>query len=376
MSERAYPTNPDGGTSGARVDPRGAYAGAGVDTDRAGRAVAGLVSVLAGIDPGRERRAVLGSGHYANILALDSDTGIALSTDGVGSKVIIAEQLGRFDTVGIDCIAMNVNDIICVGAEPLALLDYIAVERADPDMLREIAIGLKTGAEQARIEIPGGELAQLPELIRGHPSPYGFDLVGACFGTIALDSVISGARIAPGDAVIGIPSSGVHSNGLTLARSAFEDLSEQPEQLGGATAGDALLEPTTIYVRAVMDLIRSASIDVRGLAHITSGGMLNLLRLEADVGYLIDAPLPRLPIFDLIASRVAVEEAELLEVFNLGCGFCCVVPAADVDVALEAIAAHHEGAAVIGSVTDKPGVVELPGSGLVGAEGDGFRPST
>jgi len=349
-----------------------AYAGAGVDTDRAGQALAGLVSVLRGIDPGRERRAVLGSGHYANILALDADTGIALSTDGVGSKVIIAEQLGRFDTVGIDCIAMNVNDIICVGAEPLALLDYIAVEQADPDMLREIAIGLKAGAELARIEIPGGELAQLPELIRGHPSPYGFDLVGACFGTIALDAVISGSRIEPGDAVIGIPSSGVHSNGLTLARSAFEDLSERPNELGGATVGETLLEPTTIYVRAVMDLIASDAIDVRGLAHITSGGLLNLLRLEATVGYLIDAPLPRLPIFELIASRIAVEEAELLEVFNLGCGFCCVVPASDVDGALEVISAHHDDAALIGSVTDRCGMVELPSARLSGRKDSGF----
>src|SRR3954471_19346288 len=120
-----------------------AYTGAGVDTSRAERAVAGLVEVLRGIDPGRPSRAVLGSGHYANVLAIDERTGIALSTDGVGSKVIVAEQLRRFDTVGIDCIAMNVNDVVCVGAEPIAVLDYIAVEEADPDVLRQIAEGLK-----------------------------------------------------------------------------------------------------------------------------------------------------------------------------------------------------------------------------------------
>src|SRR5207244_3312096 len=215
-----------------------------------------------------------------------------------------------FDTVGVDCIAMNVNDVICVGAEPIAVLDYIAVEEADPEMLRQIAEGLRAGAEQAGVEIPGGELAQLPELIRGHPSPYGFDLVGTCIGTVALDSMVTGATIVPGDAVIGLPSSGVHSNGLTLARRIVLDLREP------------LPEPTTIYVRAVLDLVRS-DVDVRGLAHITSGGLLNLLRLEAEVGYRIDKPLPVLPIFDLIGDRGGVEDAEMYEVFNMGCGFCC-----------------------------------------------------
>src|SRR3954464_12088517 len=142
-----------------------AYAGAGVDTSRAETAVAGLVAVLRTIDPGRPSRAVLGSGHYANVLRIDDRTGIALSSDGVGSKVIVAEQLGRLDTVGIDCIAMNVNDVICVGAEPIAVLDYIAVEQADPEALAQIARGLRRGAEEAGVEIPGGELAVLPELI-------------------------------------------------------------------------------------------------------------------------------------------------------------------------------------------------------------------
>jgi phosphoribosylformylglycinamidine cyclo-ligase len=336
------------------------YARAGVDTARAEQAVAALVDVLRRIDPGRPSRAVLGSGHYANVLRLDDRTGIALSTDGVGSKVIVAEQLGRFDTVGIDCIAMNVNDVICVGAEPLAVLDYIAVEE-----------GLRAGAELASVEIPGGELAQLPELIRGHPSPRGFDLVGACFGTVALDAMVTGARVAPGDAVIGIPSSGVHSNGLTLARRALPDLDERPAELGGASAGEALLEPTVIYVRAVMDLLRSG-VDVRGLAHITSGGLLNLLRLEAEVGYEIAEPLPRLPIFELIAERSQAEEAELLEVFNMGCGFCCVVPGDQTDVAVEVLDSHHPGSAVIGRATDETGTVRV--AGLTGASGGFSNP--
>ena len=234
-----------------------AYAKAGVDSNRADDAVRALVGVLRTIDPGRPSRSALESGHYAAVMRLDERTGIALSTDGVGSKVIVAEQLGRFDTVGIDCIAMNVNDVICVGAEPFAVIDYIAVEEADPERLREIGVGLKRGAELAGVEIPGGELAQLPELIRGHPSPLGFDLAAACFGTVALDSIVTGESIEPGDAVIGIPSTGVHSNGLTLARRVLTDLAEPPAELGGASVGETLLEPTAIYVRAVMDLLRA-----------------------------------------------------------------------------------------------------------------------
>jgi len=345
-----------------------------VDTGRAGSAVDALVGVLRGIDPGRPSRAVLGSGHYANVLRLDDETGIALSTDGVGSKVIVAEQLGRFDTVGIDCIAMNVNDVICVGADPLAVLDYIAVEEAEPGMLAAIAEGLRTGAELAGVEIPGGELAQLPELIRGHPSPLGFDLVGACFGTVRLDRIVTGGRVEPGDAVVGVPSSGVHSNGLTLARSALGDLGDRPPELGGRSVGETLLEPTVIYVRAVRDLLDS-DCDVRGLAHITSGGLLNLLRLEAEVGYRIDTPLPGQPVFELIAQRGEVDQTELWEVFNMGCGFCCVVPPDHAERAAELLAHHHPGAAVIGHATASAGVVDMPSAGLVGHADSGFRRS-
>ncbi len=350
-----------------------AYGRAGVDADRADESVAAIVDVLSRIDPGRAKQSLLGSGHYANVVALDERTGIALSTDGVGTKLIVAEELGRFDTIGIDCIAMNVNDLVCVGATPLAAVDYIAVEQADPDVLREVAEGLRAGAEEAGIEIPGGELAQLPELVRGHPSPRGFDLVGACFGTVALDRVITGARIQPGDVVVGLPSSGVHSNGLTLARRALGDLGESPPELEGRTVGEELLAPTVIYVRAVLDLIAS-EVDVRGLAHITSGGLLNLLRLDADVGYRIDRPLPRHAVFGLIAARSGTREAELHEVFNLGCGFCCVVAQQDAEAAVDRLAERHAGAAAIGAVTEAAGLLELPDAGLEGRAGAGLTP--
>lgn len=353
-----------------------AYSRAGVDIGRSGRAVAGLVTVLSAIDPGRPSRSVVPSGHYASVLRLDDRTGLALATDGVGTKIVVAEALGRYDTVGIDCVAMNANDLVCVGAEPIALLDYIAVEEADSEMLTAIAGGLAAGAEQAGIEIPGGELAQVPELIRGHPSPRGFDLVGTCAGTVALDEVVTGAAIEPGDAIIGLPSSGVHSNGLTLARRALPDLAENPPELGGRSVGEELLTPTTIYVRAILALLAEPEIEVRGLAHITGDGLLNLLRLHADIGYRIDASLPVPPIFELIAERSGVEPAELYEVFNMGCGFCCVVPAEQGEPAVELLAGFHRGAAVIGSVTSVAGIVELPGAGLAGVAERGFHPPT
>ena len=233
-----------------------AYAQAGVDQHGADRAVSALVSVLKTIDPGRASRSRLASGHYAAVLEVAPNLGIAVGTDGVGSKLILAEQTGRYDTVGIDCVAMNVNDVVCVGAEPIALLDYLAVEQAVPEVMEQIGVGLKKGAELAGVEIPGGEVAILPELIRGHPSPNGFDLTATCFGTVALDQVITGESIAPGDALIGVPSSGLHSNSYTLARKVVEDL-DLNSPFEGGTLADALLEPTVIYVRAALDLIRS-----------------------------------------------------------------------------------------------------------------------
>jgi phosphoribosylformylglycinamidine cyclo-ligase len=283
------------------------------------------------------------------VIRLDERTGIALSTDGVGTKLALAEQLGRYDTVGIDCVAMNVNDVICVGAKPLAMLDYIAVEKADPEVCRQIGVGLAEGARLAGIEIPGGELAQLGEMVSG------FDLAGACFGVVALDAIVDGGAIEAGDPVIGLPSSGIHSNGYTLARSALGGIGFDDTSLG-APLGDLLLAPTEIYVPAVLELL-SSGIDVRGLAHITSGGLGNLLRLRADVGYEIDDPLPVPPVFGLIQERGAVSDEEMHDVFNMGCGFCCVVAAKDEAAALETLRSHYPGAQRIGSATEGPPAV-------------------
>jgi phosphoribosylformylglycinamidine cyclo-ligase len=329
------------------VSEADAYAKAGVDQGTADSAVAGLVRALGAIELGRPSRQVPLPGHYASVIRIDERTGIALSTDGVGTKLLVAEQLGRFDTVGIDCVAMNVNDVICVGAEPLAMLDYIAVPTADAGVCEEIGVGLARGAELAGVEIPGGELAQLGSLVSS------VDLSGTSFGTVELDSIVDGAAVQPGDAVIGLPSSGIHSNGFTLARLALRGLSldEDPEGRLGRSLGEELLEPTEIYVKPVLELLRS-EVEVRGLAHITSGGLKNLERLAAEVGYEIDDPLPVPPIFELIQERASVPDEQMREVFNMGCGFCCVVAAEDADAAVESLRRHYPEAKRIGRTVE------------------------
>jgi len=354
-----------------------AYAAAGVDTHQADRGVAAIVNVLKTIETGRESLTVPLPGHYASVMRLPAplapNVGIALATDSVGSKVIVAEQTRRFDTIGIDCVAMNVNDLICVGAQPLALLDYIAVEHAQPEMLEAIGRGLAVGAADAGVEIPGGEVCQVPEVLRGHPSPYGFDLVGSAFGVVQLDKLIDGSAVRPGDVMIGLPSSGIHSNGMTLARRALLDdgqlaLDQRLDQLLGLTVADVLLEPTVIYVRAILELVAS-EIDVRGLAHITGGGLLNLRRIGAGVGYSISDPLPSPAVFELIASFGEIPASEMWEVFNMGCGFVVMVPAAQADAAVYLLSNFHRGAAVIGTITAEAGVIDMPHQRIRAAAG-------
>ena len=322
-----------------------AYARAGVSQRQADSAVDALVAHLSRIDTGKASRVVPLPGHYASVLRLDERTGIAFGTDGVGTKMVVAEQLGRFETIGIDCIGMNVNDLICVGAEPIAMLDFILCSTADPEVCGAIGEGLRAGAEQAGIEIPGGEIAQVGDVVAG------WELTGSAIGLVGLDAIVSGSDIAPGDALIGLPSSGLHSNGYTLARRVLADVPADDERLG-RPLGDVLLEPTVIYVRAVLELLGSG-LGVHGLAHITGDGVNNLLRLSRDVGYEISDPLPVPPVFDLIAELGEVGADEMHEVFNMGLGFVCVVPESDAAAALELLGAHHPGTSRIGTVTDR-----------------------
>jgi phosphoribosylformylglycinamidine cyclo-ligase len=326
-----------------------AYERAGVSQSAADAGVAALVAQLAEIETGDASRVVPLPGHYASVLDLGDGRGLALCTDGVGTKLLVAERLGRWDTVGIDCVAMNVNDLICVGAKPLAMLDYIAIPVVDPEVLEDVGRGLRRGAELAGVEIPGGEIAQVGEIV------HGLDLVGSAVGTVELDRLVTGSGIEPGDPVIGLPSSGLHSNGYTLARRALADLPLDDRRLGVAL-GDALLEPTEIYVPAVLEIL-SAPVEVRGLAHITGGGLANLLRLTPEVGYEIDAPFPVTPIFALIQEHGEVSDEEMHEVFNMGCGLCCIVASTDEDAALELLRRHYPGARRIGRATDRGGEI-------------------
>jgi phosphoribosylformylglycinamidine cyclo-ligase len=335
------------------VSDRDAYGAAGVSQRAADRAVDALVRSLKLIDTGKPSRVVPLPGHYASVLRLDDRHGIAIGTDGVGTKMVVAERLGRFETIGIDCVAMNVNDLICVGAEPIAMVDFILCQRAEPEVCAQIGVGLRRGAELAGVEIPGGEIAQMGEIVNG------WELGGTAIGTVALNAIVDGTEIEAGDAVLGLPSSGLHSNGYTLARRALADLDlgEDPDGRLGRPLGEALLEPTEIYVRAVLELLAS-EVAVRGLAHITGDGLRNLTRLAAPVGYEIDDPLAVPPIFDLIRELGRIADEEMYEVFNMGCGFACVVAARDETAALELLRTHHPGTQRIGRVTERAGEVE------------------
>jgi phosphoribosylformylglycinamidine cyclo-ligase len=245
---------------------------------------------------------------------------------------------------------MNVNDLICVGAEPVAMLDFILCREADADVCDQIGQGLRSGAELAGIEIPGGEIAQVGDVVTG------WELGGSAIGLVGLDAIVTGKRIEPGDALIGLPSAGLHSNGYTLARKVLADVPMDDDRLG-APLGDVLLEPTAIYVRAVLELLASDA-DVRGLAHITGDGLNNLLRLSRDVGYELADPLEVPPVFGLIQELGGIPDDEMHEVFNMGLGFVCVVPEADADAAAKLLAAHHPGARAIGAVTGQAGAVK------------------
>jgi phosphoribosylformylglycinamidine cyclo-ligase len=343
------------------------------------RALLGWVNRTKAFRPaGRRGHEVLDVGFFASVVDLGGNLGLALCTDGVGSKVLVAEMLQRYDTIGIDCVAMNVNDAICVGAEPVSFLDYIAIERATPAVLEDIAKGLHEGARQAGVTIVGGEISQLPEIIRGHGPGQGLDLVGMCAGLVPLDRVIVGRDVAPGDVVVGVRSSGLHSNGFTLARRALFDQGKlAPDQHVtrlGCVLGEELLRPTHIYVRPVVELLSNPDVPIRALVNITGDGFLNLPRIAAPVGFQLDDLPPPQPIFELIQSAGSVPAAEMYRVFNMGIGFCLVVPddGATPGAVSRVFGEHGFETHVIGRViADERRRVFLAKQGLVG-EGDRF----
>ncbi len=354
------------------------YASSGVDTDEAALGLSGLlrwVAETSAFADGIGASPVPG-GFFAAVLPLDERLSLAISTDGVGSKSVLAQLTGDFESIGWDCVAVNVNDIICTGARPIALVDYVALQRPHPEMLTALGKGMRDAAERARVAIVGGELSQHPDTLTGPREGYAFDISATCVGVLEDGAApITGAAIRPGDAVIGMASNGVHANGLTLARSVLlgEDTHETvglvlPEC--GRTVGEELLRRTHVYVPEVLAMLR-AGVDVRGLAHISGDGLLNLLRLDAEVEYRLDALLSPQPVFDVIRRDGNVALAEMYRVYNMGVGFCAVVSQSSTGDALAAIASVGGDASVIGTVREGKRRVVLPQQRLVG-EGGAF----
>jgi phosphoribosylformylglycinamidine cyclo-ligase len=341
-----------------------AYKQSGVDTAEADAGLNNIIArvqrtwPLAGLG-----RVVLPIGYFANVIEMDG-IGLALCTDGVGSKTIIADMMGKYDTIGIDCVAMNVNDMICVGAKPLSFVDYIAVERTDAAMLDAIGVGLCEGARQAAVSISGGETSQLKDIVKG------FDLVGMAVGRVALDKVLDGRNVRAGDVVIGVRSNGVHSNGYSLARRAFfadgrHTVHHKFDELA-APIGEELLRPTHIYVPEALEILEKVA-GVKALINITSDGLLNLTRVAAAVGFEIDGLIEPQPIFGLIQRFAKVDDSEMYEVFNMGIGFCYVVDPADVEATLSILTKHGRIAQRIGhAVADPEKIVRIPERKLAG----------
>ncbi len=323
----------------------------------------------------------LASGYFATLMQIPPGPPIALTTGGVGTKILLAREANRWEPIGIDCVANNVNDLVCVGVVPVALLDYVATDRIDEGVLEEVARGLYLGADLAGIAIPGGEIAQVGAMLAdtggGRPM---LDLVGTAIGVLPPGrEPVDGSQVRPGDVILGLPSSGLHSNGYSLARRVLFDVAGMTlADLVPGTArhlDDALLQPTRVYVRAA-EALWEAGVTPHGLVHISGGGLLNLARLAADVSYELDAlPAPP-PVFRLIAEAGQVSAATMYETFNMGIGWCMLVSPAKQQAAMTALKSAGEEPVRVGWVTGRSGRnVSIPSAGLRG-HGDAFEPVT
>jgi len=335
------------------------YAKSGVDILKEEKAIEGILSSI------KSQRKGIGKplgGHYAGMIEF-GDYAFVLCTDGVGSKVEIASELKKWGTVGIDCIAMNVNDAICVGAEPLAFVDYLAIDDPKPEITKEIGKGLDEGAKLSNISIIGGETASLPEVING------FDLAGTCLAYVKKSGIVTGEDIAPGDIIIGLASSGIHSNGYTLARKVVQhaDLfytdKFPDEEYPGKTIGNVLLTPTQIYVREIVELLKK--IRVHGLAHITGGGLRNLPRLKKNVKFVIDDPFEPQPIFKFLKEKGNIDNKEMYQTFNMGMGFAVMVAEEDVKETIGILKKYSSVDVKIVGKIEKGTGVEVPKLGLI-----------
>lgn len=324
------------------------YADAGVDIDKKSEAIDQLVKNLMFTRKGVGKRLELDGG-YAGFVEFGSYA-LGLCTDGVGSKLMIADALHKWDTVGIDCIAMNANDLVCVGAEPLAFVDYIAIDNPDEEIAHQIGMGLAEGARQANVSMVGGEFAIMPDMVNG------FDLAGTCLGWVKKSKIITGKRCVPGDIIIGLRSSGIHSNGLTLARKVLEVneiLYDESFPELDRSIGEELLEPTRIYVRDVLKVIKACN--VHGVAHITGGGLRNFIRLHPELEFRIEDPFEPQPVFTILEELGNIADKELYQTFNMGMGMAIILPEKQAQKAL-AILSKKVESKIVGKVYKGKGV--------------------
>ena len=298
-------------------------------------------------------KVISGFGHYAGLIEI-GDKVMALHTDGVGTKILISQLMKKYDTIGIDCIAMNVNDIVCVGSKPLGYLSYIALQKTNHTLLKEITKGLIKGAKLSNVAIMGGETAILPDIITGNANDYNFDLAGMIFGVIDdRKKMILGNKIKNGDIIIGIDSSGLHSNGYTLARKVLlekYDISDRPEYLE-TSLGKELLKPTAIYSKTILKLIEEFDTQViHGLSHITGGAFTKLNRLNSNVDYVLD-DLPEIRgIFKQIMKDGKINVTEMYKTFNMGVGFCIVASKDKAEDIMDVINKDNRKCRVIGKI--------------------------
>ena len=311
------------------------YSEAGVDIDASERATEALIAQIKSVNRKGDGEAIKLDNGFAGLVKL-GDGALAMCTDGVGSKLLLAEEMDSIHTVGIDCVAMNTNDLICVGAEPLSFVDYIALDKPDEKLMAKIGMGLAEGCKQSNCTLSGGETAILPELV------HGFDIAGTSVGYVKQDKIIDGTKISEGDILIGLKSSGPHSNGYTLIRKLFD---------GDKDIGKQLVEPTRIYVKEVMNLIKQ--VEVHGIAHITGGGLDNINRINDNFQYLIDNPLPVPPVFDWLQEKGSIEDKEMYRTFNMGMGMIIIVNKNDAEKSVSILGGNAQ---IIGSVKNGKGI--------------------
>jgi phosphoribosylformylglycinamidine cyclo-ligase len=328
----------DSDSEGGSDDREGlTYAETGVDIDASEAATKALIGAAGDFE-----------GDYAGLVDI-GDQYLALATDGVGTKLLVAEAIDNYSTIGIDCMAMNANDLLATGVEPVAFVDYLAVEAPDEETSEAIGAGLREGAERAGVALVGGETAVMPDVIKG------LDIAGTCAGLAPKDAVFPG-KAEVGDVLVGWPSSGIHSNGLTLAREAVTRAHEYTDPFPPAperSIAEELLTPTRIYSELLAPL-RDA--ETHAAAHVTGGGWTNLTRMGS-FHYEIDDAFEPQPVFEFVKQEGNVEDREMYQTFNMGTGFVAALPERDAETVLKAT----DDGRIIGRVAEGDGIVSIRG---------------